>query len=129
MTLDITALSGGKCCSVYEKERETKYRDQLRFYIDSRVVFERYCYGEAAGLVAQVFGTFEENGTLSWQNLENISVPGNPPPKTLTNCTDDLEILEFDDQFKKYKRQGFLSSDSARGYGKLKLFFMSLKGK
>ncbi len=128
MKLDAKALSCGKCCSVYEKERETKYRDQLRFYIDGKIIFERYCYGEAAGLVAHLESeSLDDEGNIIWKNIENISLPGNPPPKSLTAISENLDALEFDGQFKKYKKIEVLSSYSPRGYGKINLFFIRRK--
>ncbi len=128
MKLNVKALSGGKCCAVYEKERETKFRDQLRFYIDGKIIFERYCYGEAAGMVASLISEgIDEDGRIIWKMRENSSIPGNPPPSMLTNASENFETLQFDEQFKKYKKLGEFSSDSSRGYGKISLFFIRRK--
>ncbi len=128
MDINATLLSGGKCCAVYEKERETKFRDQLRFYIDGKIIFERFCYGEAAGMVGSLYSEgFDESGKIVWKNSENQNLPGNPPPSELTDCSENFDTLEFDGQFKKYKRLSILSNDSPRGYGKIKLFFIRRK--
>ena len=51
MTANAADFAGTRCGSRYEKELETHFRDCLLFYLDGRIRFERYCYGEAACLV------------------------------------------------------------------------------
>ena len=51
MAANAVDFAGTLCGCRYEKELETHFRDCLLFYIDGRIRFERYCYGEAACLV------------------------------------------------------------------------------
>ena len=51
MTANAADFAGAACGCRYEKELETHFRDCLLFYLDGRIRFERYCYGEAACLV------------------------------------------------------------------------------
>ena len=54
MTANAAEFAGPGCGRRYEKELETHFRDCLLFYLDGRIKFERYCYGEAACLVFSV---------------------------------------------------------------------------
>lgn len=54
MTANAADFAGSGCGRRYEKELETHFRDCLLFYLDGRIRFERYCYGEAACLVFSV---------------------------------------------------------------------------
>ena len=55
MTANAADFAGSGCGRRYEKELETHFRDCLLFYLDGRIRFERYCYGEAACLVFSVW--------------------------------------------------------------------------
>ena len=57
MAWTATDFAGRGCGRRYEKELETHFRDCMLFYLDGRIRFERYCYGEAACLVFSVWGT------------------------------------------------------------------------
>lgn len=57
MTANAADFAGSGCGRRYEKELETHFRDCLLFYLDGRIRFERYCYGEAACLVFSVWAT------------------------------------------------------------------------
>ena len=48
MAANAAEFAGPGCGRRYEKELETHFRDCLLFYLDGRIKFERYCYGEAA---------------------------------------------------------------------------------
>ena len=53
MTANAADFAGSGCGRRYEKELETHFRDCLLFYLDGRIRFERYCYGEAACLACK----------------------------------------------------------------------------
>ena len=55
MTANAADFAGSGCGRRYEKELETHFRDCMLFYLDGRIRFERYCYGEAACLVFSVW--------------------------------------------------------------------------
>lgn len=54
MAANAVDFAGTLCGCRYEKELETHFRDCLLFYIDGRIRFERYCYGEAAAWCSAV---------------------------------------------------------------------------
>ncbi len=63
---------------LYEQEGHSRYRDCLTLCRSGRLLLERYCYGEAAGLVARLWGE-AANGEIVWQpsHFDNL-------PKALT---------------------------------------------
>ena len=67
MTANAADFAGSGCGRRYEKELETHFRDCLLFYLDGRIRFERYCYGEAACLVFSVWAHgFDADGNILW---------------------------------------------------------------
>ena len=48
MTANAADFAGSGCGRRYEKRVGTHFRDCMLFYLDGRIRFERYCYGEAA---------------------------------------------------------------------------------
>ncbi len=67
MTANAADFAGTGCGRRYEKELETHFRDCMLFYLDGRIRFERYCYGEAACLVFSVWAHgFDADGKILW---------------------------------------------------------------
>ena len=67
MAANAVDFAGTLCGCRYEKELETHFRDCLLFYIDGRIRFERYCYGEAACLVFSLWANgLDETGKILW---------------------------------------------------------------
>ena len=67
MAWTATDFAGRGCGRRYEKALETHFRDCMLFYLDGRIRFERYCYGEAACLVFSVWGHgIDADGKLQW---------------------------------------------------------------
>ena len=51
----------------YEKEGNQRFRDVLTICRNGRALFERYCYGEAAGLVCVLAGAVDaQSGEICW---------------------------------------------------------------
>ena len=70
MTANAADFAGAGCGRRYEKELETHFRDCMLFYLDGRIRFERYCYGEAACLVFSVWARHSplpDRYTGGWQ--------------------------------------------------------------
>ncbi len=52
----------------YEQEGHSRYRDCLTVCRSGRLLLERYCYGEAAGLVARLWAEQPEaGGSIAWE--------------------------------------------------------------
>ena len=73
MTANAADFAGSGCGRRYEKELETHFRDCLLFYLDGRIRFERYCYGEAACLVFSVWAHgFDADGNILWDHQQHF---------------------------------------------------------
>ncbi|MCC8129980.1 MAG: hypothetical protein LIO51_08640 [Clostridiales bacterium] len=130
MTTDSRDFAGSRCGCRYEREKEHSVRDCLTFYIDGRVLFERYCYGEAAGLVFQSWASgFDEKGVLLWGEEPTWQGHRDALPKQLTDIQEDGAALKFDDRWQRYVRTQELDSDPEHGYGAWKLFWLRRKGR
>ncbi len=124
--MDIKSLSGGNCATVYKKENQTKFRDCLTIYIDGQVLFERYCYGEAAGLVFDcVASGIDKNGNILWIREPDSESRKDALPRTIESFNENaIKILGDTKRFIKEKE---LLKDSAHGYGKFKLWLIKRK--
>ena len=93
--LEELALSK-KAGRTYEKEGHGKFRDCLTVCRSGDLLFERYCYGEAAGLVFSLWGRCPAPGApISWQEDPSSSYSGlEDAPKQLTALQDGA--LELD---------------------------------
>ena len=73
MTANAADFAGTGCGRRYEKELETHFRDCMLFYLDGRIRFERYCYGEAACLVFSVWAHgFDADGKILWDREQEF---------------------------------------------------------
>lgn len=124
--MKITEISGVNCCTLYQKENQTKFRDVLRVYIDGRVMFQRYCYGEAAGLVfdCQASG-IDESGNINWVQEPEVQSRKEALPRKIASVDGDALVIEG--ETKRYIKTEELKSDSAYGYGKFKLWLIKRK--
>lgn len=124
--MDIKALSGGNCATVYKKENQTKFRDCLTVYIDGRVLFERYCYGEAAGLVFDCYASgISENGEILWTHEPDSQSRKDALPRIIEDFSDGA--IKFLGDTKRYIKEKELLKDSAHGYSKFKLWLIKRK--
>lgn len=118
MSACMTELSGVLCGRRYEKELETHFRDCLLFYLDGKIRFERYCYGEAAGLVFGVWARgFDEEDNILWDNISDFEMARKALPQRLTNVEENGNALQFDGARKRYLLTEEFSSDKPNGYG------------
>ena len=52
----IADVKAAKCAGFrYQRAGHQRYRDRVTVYRDGRLLFERFCYGEAAGLVFKLW--------------------------------------------------------------------------
>lgn len=71
---------------LYQKEGRAGFRDCVTVYRNQKIKFERYCYGEAAGLVCSFWGEGAADNTLVWQDGECLYSRKGEAPKALTDC-------------------------------------------
>ncbi|MDD4850979.1 MAG: hypothetical protein PHO10_09830 [Gemmiger sp.] len=128
ITANAAQFAGPDCGCRYEKEWETHFRDCLLFYIDGRIRFERYCYGEAACLVFAAWASgFDAAGKILYDKEPEFEVDQKALPRVLTDIQEDGAALQFDGQFKRYLKTEQFASDKPNGYAGLKLLFLKKK--
>ena len=125
MTANAAEFAGPGCGRRYEKELETHFRDCLLFYLDGRIRFERYCYGEAACLVFSVWGSgFDAEGRILWDKEPTIEADRAVLPRVLTDIQEDGCALQFDGARKRYVKTEEFETDKANGYTPFKMFWL-----
>ena len=113
MAANAVDFAGTLCGCRYEKELETHFRDCLLFYIDGRIRFERYCYGEAACLVFSLWANgLDETGKILWVKEPEFEVDQKAIPRVITDV--QVKTEEFDE-------------DKPNGYGRFKVFLLRRK--
>ena len=123
-----SVLSGTVCGRRYEKELETHFRDCILFYLDGKIRFERYCYGEAACLVfsARASG-FGSDGKILWEKEPDFESARQALPRILTDIQENGAALQFDGQKKRYLLTEEFPLDPANGYGRWKVWLLRRK--
>ena len=130
MTAKSTDFAGALCGRRYEKEMETHFRDCLLFYLDGRIRFERYCYGEAACLVFSVWAHgFDAQGKILWDKEPEFESQRSALPRVLTDVQEEGTALQFDGLRKRYVMTEEFASDKPNGYGKWKVFWLQRRKK
>lgn len=128
MTVRAADFAGTLCGCRYEKELETHFRDCLLFYLDGRIRFERYCYGEAACLVFSAWAhDLDKDGKILWDREPEFESQREALPRVLTSVMESGNALQFDNLRKRYVKTQEFASDKANGYGKLKVLFLRLQ--
>lgn len=130
MTAHATDFAGTACGRRYEKELETHFRDCLLFYLDGRIRFERYCYGEAACLVFSVWGHgLDPEGKILWNREPEFESQRTALPRVLTDVQESGNALQFDGLRKRYVLTEEFAEDKPNGYGKLRVFWLKHRHK
>lgn len=121
-------FAGSQCATVYKREYQMDFQDCLFFYIDGKIRFERACYGEAAGLVFEVWASgFDSDGVIQWIDKPKYDSYNEALPTKLTDIQENGDALQFDGKFKRFVKINEIKSDPERGYSKLKLLFLKKK--
>ena len=121
-------FAGTLCGCRYEKELETHFRDCLLFYIDGRIRFERYCYGEAACLVFSLWANgLDETGKILWVKEPEFEVDQKAIPRVITDVQENGTALQVDNQRKRYVKTEEFDEDKPNGYGRFKVFLLRRK--
>lgn len=125
MKVNAVQFAGSKCGCAYEREFQVEFQDRIYFYIDGKMRFERACYGEAAGLVFEVWASgFDEEGRIDWIDKPKYDSYLAALPDKLTDIQDEGNALQFDGQFRRFVKVTELTSAPEHGYSKWKLFRM-----
>ena len=128
MTANAADFAGNACGRRYEKEMETHFRDCLLFYLDGRIRFERYCYGEAACLVFSVWAHgLDADGSILWDKEPEFESQKTALPRRLTKAEDG--VLYFDDARWKWEPAADLKLDEKNGYTRLRMLLHRLAGR
>ena len=128
MTANAADFAGAACGQRFEKELETHFRDCMLFYLDGRVRFERYCYGEAACLVFSVWGRgLDEDGSILWEKEPEFESQQAALPRGLTDVQEGGTALQFDGARKRYLLTESFEEDKANGYSKFKVWWLKRK--
>jgi hypothetical protein len=103
-----------------------RFRDRITVYYDGTLFFERYCYGESAGLTGSCRASgMDEEGVISWQTEGTPLVVVKGLPAQLEHA--DADLLKFTgtedvwDRIEKLRKAG--------GYSVLKRKLANLFGK
>ncbi|MEG0942779.1 MAG: hypothetical protein RSD07_08140 [Angelakisella sp.] len=113
----------------FEKEGHRQYRDCLVVYCDGKMRFERYCYGEAAGLVFGVWvDKIAPDGTITYCEPFDIAVKPDVLPKKISSMP-DAETLTIDDKPELWKVAAKLKTNPQNGYTWIKVLLLSITKK
>ncbi len=116
----ISEIKAAKCVGFrYQRAGHSRYRDRVTVYRDGRLLFERFCYGEAAGLVFSLRADgADENGAPRWDFSKcRVSSAPDDAPRQLTGA--GAGGLVFDGKPVCWECVGHLRADKANGYGGL----------
>ena len=128
MPANAADFAGPACGRRYEKELETHFRDCLLFYLDGRIKFERYCYGEAACLVFSVWAHgLDEDGRIRWDKEPEFETDQKALPRVLTDVQEEGTALQFDGLRKRYVLTEEFDTDKMNGYSRFKVFLLRQK--
>lgn len=103
-----------------------RFRDLITFYHDGRVRFERYCFGEAAGLICGLWAKeLGADGSLNFQSDGRHYAGLENAPAALLNVS--AQGLFFDNTKDAWPLQETLRADPKNGYRRLSLFRRRLR--
>lgn len=109
----------------FEIPGHRQFRDCMVFYYDGRARFERYCYGEAAGLVFGVWlESIASSGVITYRQPFDIAVKPEALPKAITAVLDS-ETLQMDGKESFWKVAQRLTCDKENGYPRIMVMVMS----
>ena len=117
------AVSAQKCAGWrYQQSGRHPFRDRITVYADGKILFERFCYGEAAGKVFIMWGSgADENGALQWDYESCPNSHKTEAPKQLTDAAETALIL--DGKADAWTRTECLKTDPENGYTLFKKLF------
>ena len=104
----------------YEKSGRHHFRDRVTVYRDGRLLFERFCYGEAAGLVFSMWGRGE--GEKAVWDYDSCAVSAKTEAPVELTGGDETSLL-FDGKSWTWDAAALLKADPENGYGRLRVLF------
>ena len=111
----------------YEREGNTKFRDRVTVFYDGKLVFERFCWGEAAGLVFAAWADdVGADGAIQWRRTLDAAVKEDALPQTV--CEASRDALRFDGPPARWLLEDTKTSDPIHGYSGLKVLLGRLCG-
>ncbi|MEG2652027.1 MAG: hypothetical protein RSA17_00485 [Ruthenibacterium sp.] len=115
------AVKKEKCAGFrYQQSGHGQFRDRLTVYCDGKIRFERFCYGEAAGLVfAMTAKGADGAGVILWDYDACRNSRKTDAPRALTGG--DAAALLLDGKASPWARTEALKSDAPHGYGRLRM--------
>ncbi len=123
-------IRAAKCVGFrYQREGHSHYRDRVTVYRDGRMLFERFCWGEAAGLVFKLWADgADESGAPAWSEKGCcVTDAAKQAPQRLTGA--DARGVYFDGKTACWECVDRLKSDKPNGYGGLWGALRALMGK
>lgn len=125
----IAAVKDANCAAFrYQQAGRHPFRDRITVYHDGRILFERFCYGESAGLVFTMWAQGAgEDGAIAWDYAACPNSHKTEAPARFTGGTQ--EALLLDDKAEPWERQACLKSDAANGYSAISRLKARLFGK
>lgn len=112
----------------YQQGGRRPFRDRVTVYYDGKMLFERFCYGEAAGKVFTMWANGQaEDGTLAWDYDACPNSAKTQAPKCLTGA--DTAGLYFDGKAEAWGPAVLLKHDRENGYSALRGLLGRLFGK
>ena len=125
----IADVKAAKCAGFrYQRAGHQRYRDRVTVYRDGRLLFERFCYGEAAGLAFKLWAPgADDTGVPQWDFSKcNVTNARDEVPHQLTGAGQGG--LVFDGRPARWECVDKLKNDKANGYGGPVNFFKNLFG-
>ncbi|MEG0911812.1 MAG: hypothetical protein RSF70_09555 [Ruthenibacterium sp.] len=110
------SVSAQKCVGFrYQQDGRHAFRDRVSVYYDGKIFFERFCYGESAGLVFTMWAdSAQADGTILWNYDACPNSHKTEAPKKLTGG--DEKALLFDEKSTPWSLDQALKSDKPNGY-------------
>ncbi len=96
---------------IFEKSGRAAFRERITAYKNKSILYERFCYGEAAGLVFSLSAkNASEDGSVLWDYDACQNSKKHEAPVKITNAS--IDALYFDDKQVAWncikKKKGFL---------------------
>ena len=131
MTLEkiLADIRAAKCAGFcYEQTGRPRFRDRVTLYCDGRLLFERFCYGEAAGRACAMWAPgVDEKGRVLWDYDACPYSGKTEAPQVLTGA--GAGGLVFDGKAALWACVERKKADPEHGYSALKVLWKRLTGR
>lgn len=119
----LTEIRAAKCaCFCYEQTGRPRFRDRVSIYHDGKLLFERFCYGEAAGKACEMWASgLNERNEVLWDYDSCAYSQKDEAPKKLTGAGSGG--LVFDGKVAIWTCVEQKKKDPAHGYGFFAMLF------